>query len=304
MLNRSYHKSLDTLPIIQWAKLNESIDKKKPEFRYLLKLNRMLYLTKISRRTLKKLIKHYETLIYNIKNIDLRLLSYYREYLIDTMSIIVANTKNKLRELNNWDKLKIKYEKNNKLFKQYASFLDSNYKNFKVNCYILREDYEEYYKEYFKDYSNISDNINKYLKSFFNKVKQVYTPQHYIASCIKVSDIASYLDIVTSSIFFKAFYKIENIEIKSILDHSDKIKPYYMQFKQYDRYILERSELFDLNVINAKPQNDYDFHRDLADLSVFLKLNIDEFETSVNKYASYQNRASREIEYNRKPKHA
>lgn len=293
-----YHTTLDTLPIVQWAKLNETIENEKPEYRYILKLNKMLRLPKISKSLYKKLGKIHQKLIYTIKNIDLRLLTLYKDYLADTIYIKTCETKNSLRKLKKYEALKIKYEKNEKLFLRYASFLDENYSNFKVQKYVLREDFESHFKEFY------GIKLIKDIKRMFLNINEVTIPHEYMAKIANFSQDVVFMQLTTSTLFFTEFYKPKKVSINNILNYSRSLKPYYLKYKQYHKYILDRANLFDLSVIDAEPQHEYNFYRELVDLSAFLQLNIDEFETSVNKYVMFQERASREIEINKKPNHA
>jgi chloramphenicol O-acetyltransferase len=291
-----YHKSLDTLPIIQWTKLHESFEDI-PELRYLLCLKRDLNLPKISKKLTKKLINVYKELVENIKNIDLELLSLYRQYRASTELIRLIEAKNKLRKLDNTQALAIKYNENNSLFNEYAEYLDKNYTNFNVPYYKLIDNPGKEFKEFY-GYSPTPE----YLK-LFKYAKQFSTPYQYTLKAFEISKLKAFIDVVASEVFFNKFYKQEIEQIDSVKAHSSFLKPFYIDLNHYHRFILDRADMLDLNVVQAEPKSDYNFFKELNDISICLENGyIDPYFTAVSDYSEKKEAAYKKIETMQKPK--
>lgn len=292
-----YHTKLTTLPIVQWGLLNESIDKREPLYQYLLVLKRNLELPKIPDKLKLKLMQTYEDLIYQIKSLDLTLKEYYRKFLYESVKLIHAFNKNNYHKISESDEsLNINYDKCNDAFTKYLKYLSKNYQSFRFHKFQLRKDHLDHY------FKIKRVEPNGQIKRLFEEAPAFLTLYQYIEKIKEISTNKVFLYFVTDIDFINQFYAIEEHEIKDIIWYDKLIKKQFITYGNYNTYIMERVEIFNLDSIIAKPNKEYDFYKELSRYVSYKKINIDEFTTSVAKYQGLLETAHQEAKQKEEPK--
>lgn len=271
----NYYNSIDTLPIVNWHKIQESIKDGKIDLRYLIKGD----IDKLPKFVNEKVLSEiYISLIFQFSELDVK---FQKLHLLYKATYLKYSVEKQL-SIENTDK------DLNICFNEFLKYLDSNFKDFEITEYYIND-----YGCAFIDTLELSELWKTNLKN-----AKFYVFDEFSAL---IKDLPFSISTTLFS-FAERFISERKIKIDKLEILNSHITEFYKEIKEYEAVHKARYALFLSDNILKNKDTEKEINTTIPDeiirLNEFLNINLT-LQSSVSEYLAARKRAkekSKEIE--------
>lgn len=283
-----YYLNLDTLPLYNWSRLQESITSGKTDFRWLIIQDINNPLPECTPEVILILANHYKLLMDEYPGINIPLLRSFVFYHLHYLKFKIQYEKNQIRILQDKSPKRLKQNKLNKVFGDYLVELNDQFESFNVKQFSIIKNYKERWLEIYK--VECPNEIKDFDKIKFHVIEEF---QEYVKDF-------EFKSIYLSSVYRNQFIQEKDIEVNNIKELDDYLLDFFIGIKEYKKYQLMRYGLFYFYGISGTQKtfkgDNKSIHDEIFDLAGFTNVSLNVHKNSVSDLVALRNTAKKKIE--------